>query len=124
MQIRKSHPSQCLPQKRFHHHHHLKTLRMVRIEILVTGIGGTGVVSTSQILGMAAFLDGRQVAVLDEIGLSQKNGGVVSQINIGQKDDEDVLLISSKIDEAETNLLLGLDMDDILYVGELGKAGS
>ena len=35
---------------------------------------------------------------------------VVSQINIGQKDDEDVLLISSKIDETETNLLLGLDM--------------
>ena len=76
--------------------------------ILVTGIGGTGVVSTSQILGMAAFLDGLQVAVLDEIGLSQKNGGVVSQINIGDK--EDMLLISSKIDEAETNLLLGLDM--------------
>ena len=58
---------------------------------------------------MAAFLENRQVAVLDEIGLSQKNGGVVSQVNIADEKNDDVL-ISSKIDDAETNLLLGLDI--------------
>jgi len=68
-------------------------------------------VSCSQILGMAAFLENRKVAVLDEIGLSQKNGGVVSQVNIASNDDnKDAMLMCSKIDEAETDLLLGLDM--------------
>ena len=46
--------------------------------LLVTGIGGTGVVTIGQILGMAAHLEGKAVTVLDMAGLAQKNGAVMS----------------------------------------------
>jgi len=48
--------------------------------ILVTGVGGTGVVTIGAIFGMAAHLEGRACSVSDVVGLSQKNGPVLSQI--------------------------------------------
>ncbi len=48
--------------------------------ILVTGIGGTGVVTIGAIIGMAAHLESRACSVSDVVGLSQKNGPVLSQI--------------------------------------------
>ena len=50
--------------------------------ILITGVGGTGIVTVSQILGMAAHLDGCHVHTLDMTGLAQKGGAVVSHIRI------------------------------------------
>ncbi len=50
--------------------------------ILVTGIGGTGVVTLGALLGMAAHLDGKGVSVLDVAGLAQKGGAVYSHIRI------------------------------------------
>jgi indolepyruvate ferredoxin oxidoreductase len=50
--------------------------------VRITGIGGTGVVTLAQILATAAFLDGRHVRMLDQIGLAQKGGAVVSDIKV------------------------------------------
>jgi indolepyruvate ferredoxin oxidoreductase len=58
-----------------------KTIRMI-------GIGGTGVVSIAQIVGMAALMDGKQVHGLDQTGLAQKGGPVVSDIRILAHEDE------------------------------------
>jgi hypothetical protein len=50
--------------------------------ILVTGIGDTGVITIGALLGMAAHLDGRGCSALDFTGLSQKNGAVMSHVRI------------------------------------------
>ena len=51
-------------------------------DVLVTGIGGTGVVTIGAIIGMAAHLENKGVTVLDQSGLAQKNGAVVSHVRI------------------------------------------
>ena len=53
--------------------------------ILVTGIGGTGVVTIGALLGMAAHLEGKGCSVLDMTGLAQKNGAVVSHVRIADR---------------------------------------
>ena len=75
--------------------------------ILVTGIGGTGVVTIGALLGMAAHLDGKFVTILDNTGLAQKNGGVSSHVRISAKSDR---LGAGRIGVGGTDLLLACDM--------------
>ena len=75
--------------------------------IVIAGVGGTGVITLAQILGWAAHIDGRGVAVLDQIGLAQKYGGVTSHVRIAR---DPAGLHASKIGVGEADLLLGCDL--------------
>jgi indolepyruvate ferredoxin oxidoreductase len=75
--------------------------------LLVTGIGGTGVVTIGQLLGMAAHLEGKAVTVLDMAGLAQKNGAVMSFVRFGQTPDT---LFAPRIGMAAADAVLGCDV--------------
>src|SRR5207245_917048 len=74
--------------------------------IFMTGIGGTGVVTVNQILGTAALLDGQHVRGLDQTGLSQKGGPVVSHLKISERAVE----VSNKVAAGEADCYLGFDI--------------
>ena len=74
--------------------------------VRLSGIGGTGVVTVSQILGTAAMLDGCEVRGLDQTGLSQKAGPVVSDIRISRQ----AVPASNKAGTAMVDVLLALDL--------------
>src|SRR5258708_6680946 len=75
--------------------------------ILVTGIGGTGVITIGQIVGMAAHLEGKGVSVLDMSGLAQKYGAVMSHVQAAQSAEE---LHASRLDTGGANLVIGCDL--------------
>lgn len=75
--------------------------------ILVTGVGGTGVVTIGALLGMAAFIEGKGALNLDMAGMAQKGGAVWSHIRIAARQDQ---LFAPRIAEGETSLLLGCDL--------------
>lgn len=56
--------------------------------IIVTGVGGTGIVTIGGVLGMAAHLEGKGVGIIDMAGLAQKGGAVYSHIRISNTPDE------------------------------------
>lgn len=76
-------------------------------DILVTGVGGTGVVTIGALLGMAAFVEGKGVLNLDMAGMAQKGGAVWSHIRIAH---EQAALNAPRIAEGEASLLLGCDL--------------
>ena len=71
----------------------------------ITGIGGTGVTTLSQILATAAVIDGRHVRGLDQTGLAQKGGAVVSDLKI----TAGPLAGAAKLADGECDLYLGCD---------------
>jgi indolepyruvate ferredoxin oxidoreductase len=75
--------------------------------ILVTGVGGTGVVTIGQLLGMAAHLEGKGVSVLDMAGLAQKGGAVFSHVQIAESRDA---IFSTRIAMGDADLLIGCDL--------------
>jgi len=75
--------------------------------MLISGIGGTGVVTTSSLLGVAARLDGKACRVLDDTGLAQKFGAVYSHLTVADSDDQ---LHSPRIGAANCDLLISADL--------------
>jgi indolepyruvate ferredoxin oxidoreductase len=75
--------------------------------ILVTGVGGTGVVTIGALLGMAAHLENKGVAVLDMTGLAQKGGSVYTHVRIAANPAD---IHAVRIAAGEANALLGCDM--------------
>src|SRR5262249_62033486 len=57
-------------------------------DIILTGRGGTGIVTIGGILGMAAHLEGKGVGVIDMAGLAQKGGAVFSHMRIAERSED------------------------------------
>ncbi|MBA3262446.1 MAG: indolepyruvate ferredoxin oxidoreductase family protein [Thermoleophilaceae bacterium] len=74
--------------------------------VRMMGIGGTGVVTVNQVLGMAALIDGLHVSGLDQTGLSQKGGPVVSDLRISREP----LPAAAKAPAGSIDLYLGFDL--------------
>ena len=74
--------------------------------VFMMGIGGTGVVTVNQILGTAALLDGKHVRGLDQTGLSQKGGPVVSHLKILERATQ----ASNKVAAGSADCYLGFDI--------------
>ncbi|MFT5442610.1 MAG: indolepyruvate ferredoxin oxidoreductase [Myxococcota bacterium] len=74
--------------------------------IVLAGIGGTGVTTAAALLGMAAHLEGRASAVLDMTGLAQKGGAVVSHVRLA---DTPAQIHGSRVPGRSADLLLGAD---------------
>ena len=72
----------------------------------ITGVGGTGVVTLSQVLSVAGRIAGRGVRSLDQTGLAQKGGAVISDIKISVGEIEQ----SNKATAGECDLYLGCDL--------------
>ncbi|HWK68321.1 MAG TPA: indolepyruvate ferredoxin oxidoreductase family protein [Rhizobiaceae bacterium] len=75
--------------------------------IVITGIGGTGVVTVSALLGMAAHLDRLQCRVVDQTGMAQKNGGVKSHVLVSEPAAG---VLPARVPPAGASLLLGCDL--------------
>jgi len=75
--------------------------------IVVTGVGGTGVVTVGALLGMAAHLEGKGCTILDMTGLAQKGGAVISHVRIAGTQDR---LHAVRLGAGAADVLLGCDM--------------
>ncbi len=75
--------------------------------VLIAGVGGTGVVTASGLIGLAAHLEGKAVMELDQTGLAQKFGAVLSHIRVAQRSED---LHGARIPAGQVDLLLGGDL--------------
>jgi indolepyruvate ferredoxin oxidoreductase len=88
--------------------------------VLVTGIGGTGVITIGQILGVAAHLEGKGVTVLDMSGLAQKYGAVMSHVQVAAGPEQ---MHATRIDTGGADLVLGCDLVVSASTEAIGKMG-
>jgi indolepyruvate ferredoxin oxidoreductase len=74
--------------------------------IVVAGIGGTGVITIGQLLGMAAHLEGKGVITQDSAGLAQKGGATWSHVQIANRQEA---IYTTKVDTAKADLVIACD---------------
>jgi len=75
--------------------------------IMISGIGGSGVITVSSILGMAAHIENKACSIYDMTGLSQKNGAVYSHLRIASTPSN---ISASRIGTGQADLSLGFDL--------------
>lgn len=75
--------------------------------MLVTGIGGTGVITIGAILAMAAHLEGKGVKVLDQTGMAQKGGAVTSHLRIGR---DAAAIPSARLGTGQADVVIACDL--------------
>lgn len=95
-------------------------------DLLVTGIGGTGVLTVGAVIGMAAHLEGKGCTVMDLTGMAQKGGAVTSHLRIGANQDG---IHTARLDVAMTDVIIGCDMvvasyPDVLKTVKPGKTSA
>jgi indolepyruvate ferredoxin oxidoreductase len=74
--------------------------------ILVAGVGGTGVITIGQLLGMAAHIEGKGIVTQDAGGLAQKGGATWSHIQIAERPED---IFCTKVGTAEADLVIACD---------------
>lgn len=87
-------------------------------DIVISGIGGTGVVTLGMILAKAAAIDGMACSVLDVTGLSQKNGAVMTQVRLGSDSSH-----GSRVTEGAATLALACDLIAATAADALSRCG-
>lgn len=75
--------------------------------MIVTGVGGTGVVTISAVLGQAAFLDDKAFGAIDMTGLAQKGGAVACHMKVARNSDD---IHAIRAGTASTDLVIGCDL--------------
>jgi len=75
--------------------------------VIVTGVGGTGVITIGQIMAMAAHLQGKSCSVLDMTGLAQKGGAVMSHVRLADKAED---IQSTRVGTGMADLVIGCDL--------------
>jgi indolepyruvate ferredoxin oxidoreductase len=75
--------------------------------LVITGVGGTGVVTIGALLGMAAHLEGKGVLVLDMAGLAQKGGAVMSHVRLAGTPEA---LHAARVAARQADVVLGCDL--------------
>ena len=76
-------------------------------DLLVTGVGGTGVVTVGALIAMAAHLEGKAASVLDFMGFAQKGGSVLSFVRWADRPDR---LNQVRIDTQQADAMLACDL--------------
>ena len=74
---------------------------------IVTGVGGTGVVTIGAIIGMAAHLEGKGCGMIDMAGLAQKGGSVYSHVKVGRSPEA---INAIRVSAEQASLILGGDL--------------
>ncbi len=75
--------------------------------IVVAGVGGTGVLTIAALVAMAAHIEGKGCATMNQTGLAQKFGAVVSHVRVGREQNA---INSLRIPAGDADLLLGCDL--------------
>jgi len=76
-------------------------------EILINGIGGSGVITVGAILGMAAHLEGKGCTILDNTGIARKGGAVSTHVRLAARPED---LYAPRIGQAAADVVLACDM--------------
>ena len=75
--------------------------------VLITGVGGTGVVTIGALMGMAAHIESKGVVILDMAGLAQKGGAVMSHVRLAAHPEA---IHSARVANGQADLVLGCDL--------------
>ncbi len=89
------------------------------VNIMIGGVGGQGLVLTTDIISNAAFLDGYEIASNDVIGLSQRGGKIFGSVRFGKK------VTTPNFSKKSVDVLLGLEeLETLRYVDEVKDGGT